>query len=609
MADGRLVRRVTIASGEVTTLAGNRGDLGQTSAVGTDGIGSAVRFVGASGIVFDRAGSLFVSDAIDHTLRKVVIATGEVTTVAGMHGTQGWVAGVGSAARLSSPRGLAIDSQGNIFIADNGNGAVRKFDPGTGAVTTVAMGLGTADDVLVDPAGNVFVAGGTSPRITKIVPATGMQTTLAGDPLGSAGCTDGTGRFASFSNPTGLALDGSGDLLVADGGCGSIRKVNPTTAVVTTVLGSFQMRGFIDGSTQTTRFVSPSRLVRDVQGNLYVSDEATLRQYSPTSGTVSTLAGLGSKAGASDGVGAAARFSPRLAGLAALTSDRLLIADHGNFTIRQIDLASAQVSTLAGSPYMVGSVDGIGPAARFGNPADIAVSRNGQVFVADGNRIRQLEPSTKEVFTLAGSSTQGTADGVGAAASFTALCGIAADDQGNLYVTDENTVRKVVVATRTVTTLAGSYMAAGAVDGIGSAARFNNPCGLAWDSAGRLLIADFRNHTIRALDLSTNAVTTLAGSAGLSGSSDGTGSEARLSFPLRVNLDMAGMAYISEPGNSLVRTLELRTGQVRTLLGVPRRAGVTLGPLPAGLNRPSGLAVLTARELILVDENSVLSLR
>ena len=179
-------------------------------------------------------------------------------------------------------------------------------------------------------------------------------------------------------------------------------------------------------------------------------------------------------------------------GVALDGAGNLYVADQGNNTIRQVVLASGAVSTLAGTPTQSGSSkDGIGPAARFNIPAGVAADRMGNVYVADrfNNTIRQVVVATRAVTTLAGTAGQaGSADGIGPAARFNSVFAVAADDTGNLYVADagNHTLRQVVVATGAVTTLAGTAGVPGNTDGIGSAARFYNSVGVAVDGAGNL---------------------------------------------------------------------------------------------------------------------------
>lgn len=234
---------------------------------------------------------------------------------------------------------------------------------------------------------------------------------------------------------------------------------------------------------------------------------------------LATLAGSPFQTGSADGIGPAARFTfPRGVALSH-DSSFALVADTTNNTIRKITLATAQVITLAGSAGQVGSADGSGVTARFNGPRGIALSHDGSfALIADftNQTIRKLDLVSGAVTTVAGSAGQvGSADGSGAAARFSFPYGIAltADDTFALITDSGNyTVRKLVLASGTVITLAGSPSQAGNADGIGSAARFNFPYGIAVSADGSVaVVADNSNYTVRKLDVATGEVTTLAG--------------------------------------------------------------------------------------------------
>ena len=205
----------------------------------------------------------------------------------------------------------------------------------------------------------------------------------------------------------------------------------------------------------------------------------------------------------------------------------------------------ARLWLLAGVLGGPGAQDGEGAAAQFYFPSGVASYGAGNLFVADSanNTIRKIAVATRATTTLAGSAgVSGSADGTGAAAQFYAPRGLASDGAGNLFVVDSanNTIRKVVIATGVVTTFAGSAVAAGSDDGTGVAARFAYPQGVASDGAGNLLVTDAANYTIRKIVIATGKVTTLAGTAGAAGSDDGTGATARFTFPQGVTSDGAG---------------------------------------------------------------------
>ena len=328
-----------------------------------------------------------------------------------------------------------------------------------------------------------------------------MVATLAGYPR-RFGSTDGTGSAARFDSPEDVAVDSQGNVHVADHDNHTIRKIT-SAGVVTTLAGSAGNSGNTDGTGADARFAYPSSVAVDSQGNVYVADWIydTIRKIT-SAGVVSTLAGSAGSSGSADGTGADARFD-RPRGVAVDSQDNVYVADEDNHTIRKIT-SSGVVTTLAGSAGSSGSTDGTGVVARFYEPRDVAVDSQGNVYVADrrNQTIRKVTPAGV-VTTIAGSvGNSGNTDGTGADAKFSYPTGVAADSQGNVYVADcyNHTIRKVTPA-GVVTTIAGSAGSSGSTDGTGTDARFYWPYGVAVDSASNVYVADEYNHTIRKITL------------------------------------------------------------------------------------------------------------
>jgi len=321
------------------TLAGLAGSSGST-----DGTGSAARFSSPYGIAADTTGNIFVADTDNSIIRKVTSA-GVVTTLAGLAGSSGGTDGTGSAARFTLPNGVAVDTAGNVFVADTQTATIRKITS-AGVVTTLAGTTyltGSADGtgsvasfnlpfgITVDTSGNLFVVDTYNNTIRKVTSA-GVVTTLAGT-AGSSGSTDGTGSAARFNNPYGITADTAGNLFVADTGNNTIRKVT-STGVVTTLAGLAGSSGSTNGTGSSARFSSPYGISVDTLGNIFVTDRGsnTIRKVT-SAGVVTTLAGLVGSSGSTDGVGSAARFS-QPAGITVDTAGKLFVADTGNSTIR-----------------------------------------------------------------------------------------------------------------------------------------------------------------------------------------------------------------------------------------------------------------------------------
>ena len=506
----------------------------------------------------DSAGNVYVAESFSSTIRKVT-PTGVATTFAGTAYEYGSTDGPDSVALFRGPSGLAVDSAGNVYVADSSNHTIRKVTP-AGVVTTLAGGAGLS------------------------------------------GNTDGTGSGARFYYPRGVAVDSAGNVYVADNWNSVIRKVTPA-GDVTTLAGSAGISGSADGTGSAARFRDPTGVAVDSVGNVYVGDSLnhTIRKVTPA-GAVSTLVGGVGLSGSTDGTGSAARFSyPR--GVAVDSAGNVYVADSSNHTIRKVT-PTGGVTTLAGTAGGgSGSTNGTGGAARFNYPSAVAVDSAGSVYVADtiNDTIRKVT-TTGGVTTFAGTAaTSGSTDGTGSAARFSGPRGVAVDSAGNVYVADYNnhTIRKVTPA-GVVTTLAGSAGLLGSADGTGSAARFNYPYGVAVDSSGNVYVADNGNHTIRKVT-PTGGVTTLAGSTGLAGSIDGTGSAARFFYPYGVAVDNSDNVYVADYTNDTIRKVS-PAGVVRTIGGLAGYTGWGSGYDSASrFNSPSSVAVSAIGRIYVTD--------
>ena len=381
----------------VTTMAGLAGSPGSD-----DGTRSAARFYVPSNVAVDSVGNVYVADTFNHTIRRVT-PTGVVSTPAGLAGGFGRVDGTGSAARFYIPAGVTADSAGNIYVADTFNATIRKVTP------------------------------------------PGVVTTLAGQ-AGTSGSADGTGSDAQFGVPFGVAMDSTDNIYVADTSNHTIRKVT-TTGVVTTLAGLAGSIGSADGTGSAARFWYPAGVAVDSAGNVYVADKEnrTIRKVMPvgTNWVVTTLAGLAGNAGSADGTGGVARFN-HPTGVAADSAGNVYVADTENHTIRMVTPLGT-VTTLAGLAGSPGSADGTGSVARFDTPYGLTVDKLGSVYVADtfNHTIRRVTPAGV-VTTLAGLTDffGNSADGTGSAARFSVPYGVVVDSAGNVFVADYYTIRK-----------------------------------------------------------------------------------------------------------------------------------------------------------------------
>ena len=605
------IRKVT-AAGIVTTTAGLAGASGSS-----DGTTLAARFNLPAGIAVDSAGTIYLADTFNHTIRKLT-AAGVVSTLAGATRQTGSTDGVGTAARFQFPGSVAVDAAGNVYVADTFNHTIRKITA-AGVVSTLAglAGQGFSVDGTGSAArfnfpygialgsGGVLLVADTFNNTIRRVTAAGVVSTLAGNSALPAGSSDGTGAAARFNAPQAVAVDPAGNTYVADTENQTIRKIT-ASGVVTTFAGTASIAGGADGTASAAQFSRPSGLSVDANGVIYVADYSnhTIRKITATR-VVTTIAGAAPLSGSVDGTGAAARFNTT-GGVAIDVGGNVYVADQENHTIRKIT-AVGLVTTMAGGAGQRGSADGVGTAARFDTPIAVAVDAAGSVYVADNanSTIRKVS-AAGVVTTLAGSagSVNGSVDGTGAQASFSSPTGIALDLAGNLFVADRSgqVIRKVTPG-GVVTTVAGSGDQRGSADGIGAAARFLRPHGIAVDLANNLYVSEEGNLTIRKIT-AAGVVTTLAGSTGQAGSTDGAGAAARFQSPFSMTVDQAGNLLVGDANR--VRKVT-PTGTVSTVVGTASGAGIELGALPATLGRVLGVALASdQKRLAISSENAVL---
>jgi sugar lactone lactonase YvrE len=305
-----------------------------------------------------------------------------ITTFAGTANSGGSADGLGAAARFNYPWGVGVDITGNIYVADSQNGTIRKITTAGQVSTLGGARFNFPTGVAVDGAGNVYVAENNGNTIQKITP-TGNVSTLAGLE-GTPGSADGVGSAARFYVPNSVAVDSVGNIYVADFGNHTIRAIT-TNGVVTTLAGLAGDAGNVDGIGNAARFNRPFGVAVDGAGNVYVADalNSSIRKITVTNQVVTTLAG--SVPGSSDGVGTSAGFNVP-SSVAVDSLGNVYVADYGNYLIRKLT-PDGVVSTMAGAAGTPGTADGVGSAARFGSgiygPSGVAVDAQGQLYVAE----------------------------------------------------------------------------------------------------------------------------------------------------------------------------------------------------------------------------------
>jgi sugar lactone lactonase YvrE len=397
------IRKIS-ANGSITTVAGT----GTNGFSGDGGPAASAQISTVYGIAFDSAGSLYVSDNYNYRIRKIS-ADGVITTVAGVgingHSGDG---GLATSAQISFSDGVSVDSGGNLLILDNG--FVRRVSSTSGIITTVA-GSSTATypngdggpaisgrlasplGVAVDSQGNLYIP--ESNRV-RIVSNTGIITTFAGTGAFGFSGDGGPASKAQLANPNSVVVDSGGNLYITDAGNHRIRKVS-RDGTITTVAGNGTIGSSGDGGPAiSAQLNSPCALALDNAGNLYITDQNDNRIRKVTaSGVIATLAGVGLAGYSGDnGPAASAQLSNPL-GIALDTIGNLYIADRGNNRIRKVD-TSGTITTVAGngSVTFVLTDGGLATNASLNQPTGVAIDSAGNLFIADNySRIRKVSPS------------------------------------------------------------------------------------------------------------------------------------------------------------------------------------------------------------------------
>ncbi len=641
------IRKVAIETGVITRVAGGstpcRLDYECQGFSGDGGLATAAELWKPAGVAVDGAANIYIADTGNARIRKISAATGTIVTIAGSGPSGGWDGYAGSpcgysgdggpatAALLCYPYSVAVDSVGNVYTADMGNNRIRMISAATGVITTVAGsgtkgfsgdgGLATVADlsspfsVALDASDNLFIADTFNQRIRKVTAATGVITTVAGTGVCKAGGYGETATSATLCNVMSVAVDGLGDLFIADG-------------YSTTGRSSRFLRVGRDGTTWTfplgaLGLYSPAagQMTIDEAGHLYVADGNNNRiwkvitagtEYSPRD--YQTVAG-GGDGGLGDGGAATAAQLWHPTKVAVDATGNLYVADADNNRIRKVEIATGVIKTIAGTGHYDYSGDG-GPAtaAALRGPLGVTVDAAGNVYIADtfNFRVRKFTASTGKISTVAGTGVYGLS-GDGDLATATALAGpydVAVDSSGNLYIADpgctDARIRKVTADTGVITTVAGIAGIAGfsGDGGPATAARLFTPTGVAMDGSGNLYIADTNNHRVRKVAAGTGVITTVAG-VGVWNADLGDGgpaTAARLVLPRGVTLDARGNLYIAELADFRVRKVIARTGVITTVAG-NGTAGFSGdgGPATAAQLIPSSVAVDDDGNLYVAD--------
>jgi uncharacterized repeat protein (TIGR01451 family) len=497
------LRKIDAVTGIVTTLAGN----GTPSTLGP-----------INSLAVDAGGNVYVAD-VGHSRIWKVTPGGTMSSFAGTGFSGSSPDGVSAAtAPISRPDAVAIDSQGNVYFTDNNR--VRMVTAGTGLLTTVAGDGNYSDNgdggparsaefnfaatLAVDAAGNVYVGQGNNTRIRVVSASTGTISTVAGTNSVPEGVAANT---ALLTDPSAVAVDGSGNVYYADTHQYRVRRVDGTTGAITTVAGTGVAGGGLVGPGASVPVSYPSAVAVDAAGNLFIAEGAAIRRVDANTGILTSVAGGNGGGYSGDGGPAGnAQLSFNISALSLDGNGNLYIADSGNSRVRKINLATSTITNVAGNGGQGFSGDnGAATSASFNTIMGMSADARGNLYICDaGNfRVRRVDAVSGIVTTITGSSWGDIGDnGPANAAQFEVPAACTVDDSGNVFIGDRQTnrIRKISGATGNIRPVAGTGVAGVSGDGgVAYDASLDQPIAIAVQSNGNLYVTDSAAGRIRKL--------------------------------------------------------------------------------------------------------------
>ena len=549
------------STGALTTVAGT----GTAGYSGDHGSATSAQLNAPVGIAVDSDGNLYIADSLNNRVREV--SNGTITTVAG-NGTFGYSGdgGQATAAQVGNPLSVAVDASGNIYVVEAqvnaaGNGAegpfIRKVS--NGVISTVDDGDYIVGQIAVDAAGNIFYADHINSVVNEI--SNGTEKTVAGGCWQNCGADGSQATNVELDGPIAVSLDTSNNLYIVEQGGNRIRKV-ASNGVITTVAGDGKAGYTGDGGLATSAELAlPIGVTVDDIGNVYIADAGNQRIRKVSSGSISTV--LGSAASGSSGDGGAAT------------------------------------------------------STELSQPAAIALDSSGNLYIAEQGSQRVRKVSNGIITTVAGNGTQGYKGDNGPAteAELSGPLGLYVDSTGNLYIADtgNNVIREV--SGGVISTIAGNGTAGYSGDsGHATSAELNTPTGLGMDASGNLYIADSGNVAIR--KVTNGVITTFAGGGpGSEGGVCGTDtlSDANpyvFTIPTGVAFDKSGNLYVADTGGNQ-RVFKISSGNITQFAGAGECGGSAAGPrgyngdsisaVNALLNYPVSVAVDNSGNVYIAD--------
>ena len=600
------IRKISATTKLISTVAGTT-----SSGYNGDNISAITAQLNQpNSVCLDNAGNIYFTDQSNNRVRKVTISTGNISTVAGS-GTSGYMGDNGTAiyAQLNSPSGIALDANNNIYIADLNNHRIRKVTVSTGVITTIAgngtgayvedgvaatlTSLSLPQDVFVTTAGHVFIADYGNGRIRKVNASTGIISTVAGDGSASFAGDNGPATSAKFNMPISIRVDNAGNYFISDYFNRRIRKVTQPVFANNTISGAQTICAKSSATISGTIPTGCTGVITYTWLNSTVSATSGFTPIANSNSQNFTTTNLTQHT-----------WFKRLALTAECsgdTSNAVLVSI--NFPIGNNVIGKpATISRIVGDFYSSFGFSGDGGNAlyaQFNMPIGISTDSAQNIYIADqkNNRIRKINSTNNVISTIVGNSnTYYNGDSILANnANIYYPAGLILDKLGNIYFTEKNNrIRKVSKSTGLISTIAGTGVAGFSGDGLQAKnAKINTPFFLNIDALGNVYFVDYNNKRIRKINIATGIITTVAGTG--VDSSGPSGSLATLTNirPSGVAIDNNGNIYFSETSSNLVRKIDVFTGVISTVVGtgVAGFSGDGGFAINAKINCPNGLSI------------------
>lgn len=563
-----IIRKITAATGIITTVAGQNGQNGQGYS-GDGGLATSAKLYGPTGVAVDAAGNLYIADTQNYVIREVTAADGKINTIAGHLDACTTLSGDGGPANQSGlcyAPGVTVDNQGNLYVAEEGFNRIRKIiaaaaPPATSTATpvfSISTGSYAAPQTLTitdsTPGAEIYLSlDGSTPRpmgqgyfgpiaitgsatiqalavapgylpssstlatYTITAPPTATIQTAAGNGTPTYASYGVPGAQPGFAYPTSVAVDGSHNLYIADPDNAAVWMVSSATGKMTVVAGTPGTYEYplLPGPAISTALASPQQVAIDAAGNLYIADTGyyeVLRVDAKT-GTMTVFAGGGQPTPPSIGDGGQATLASLYPGYLAIDkSGNVYISDQANNRVRKVAIDTGIITTVAGGGTNGMGDGGAATAAALSYPGPIVFDSKGNLYVYDGNngRVRVVDGKTGIITTFAGNGNRGTTgDGGPALEAEVSAGGLAVDASDNLYLSNsQGGIRKVPAGGGTISTVVGiGYSGYGGDGGSATMAQICEPDGLTFDNAGNLYIADYCNSRVREVSNNNPAAT------------------------------------------------------------------------------------------------------